>query len=280
MDLSMFHYDKNISLGIKDISEPQHTKDLVIRDICFSSPTGTDIKAYIVSPIEEGSYPGIFFTHWLETEAEDSNRTQFLKSAKKLGKKGAISFLIDAFWSYTPKKWKQNPILPWKTDYIHDRDLSIKQVIELRRGFDVLLSLSNLDKNRIAYVGHDFGAMYGSLLTNFNSIPIKAWVLIAGTTSFSNWFKFGSKLKQEEFDEYKKRMAPLDPVKHIGKASPAPILFQYAKKDFFVPEQTALDFYNSAKEPKSIKWYETDHGMNKQAFEDMENWVAEILDVS
>jgi len=57
-----------------------------VRDITFTSPKGGKIVAYLVAPKKKGSYPGIFFTHWLETAAEDSNRTQFLETAIKLGK--------------------------------------------------------------------------------------------------------------------------------------------------------------------------------------------------
>ena len=40
---------------------------------------------------------------------------------------------------------------------------SIQQVKDLRRALDVLLAQPNVDPARVAFVGHDFGAMYGVL---------------------------------------------------------------------------------------------------------------------
>ncbi|MHA2296217.1 MAG: alpha/beta hydrolase family protein [Candidatus Hodarchaeales archaeon] len=282
MDLKMFEYDKLSSPVIKDVTLPREVDNVIIRDINFDSPKGGTISAYLVYPSEDGLYPGVFFTHWLETQAQDSNRTQFLDMAIEIGKRGAISILVDAFWSTTPekwaKKWAEDPSYQWKTEYINDRDLSIKQTVELLRSFDVLLDQPNLDKTRIAYVGHDFGAMYGTLLTNFN-LPIKTWVLIAGTSSFSEWFKFGSKLSPEEFQEYVEQMSEFNPAKHVARAEPAPVLFQFAKNDSYVPKEKAFEFFKGAKEPKEIHWYDANHGMNQQTFEDTKNWLVEKLSI-
>lgn len=275
--ISMFEYDKNVSLDVSDTVKPQQIGDVVVRDIAFQNPKGSDIVAYLVAPKKKGLYPGIFFTHWLEPDAEDSNRTQFLEAAIRLGKKGVISILIDAFWSTTPKTFTK---LWWKTEYEYDRDLCIKQVVEILRAFDVLFTQPNLDPNRIAYVGHDFGAMFGALVPPLK-LPIHHWVLIAGTSSFSDWFKFQSdpekKLDPVYFQSYVKQMAHLDPAKHIKEASPAPVLFQFGKNDFYVPEEKALEFYNGAKEPKEIRWYDADHGMNKESFDEMETWLIKSL---
>ncbi|MFW9997133.1 MAG: alpha/beta hydrolase family protein [Candidatus Odinarchaeota archaeon] len=280
LKLSLFDYDKSAPLDINDIREPEQKENIIIRDITFPSPKNGYINAYLVSPAEEGSYPGIFFTHWLEPEAEDSNRTQFLEMAIELGQKGVISILIDAFWSTTPEKWKKNPILPWVTEYEHDRDLCIKQVVELLRAFDVLLVQPSLDTSRIAYVGHDFGAMFGALLTTMG-VPVNCWALIAGTTSFSDWFRFqsspGTEIDPVTFQNYVDQMAKFDPVKHTVNISN--VLFQFATNDFYVPKHKAMEFYEAAKEPKEIRWYVADHGMNEQSFRDLQDWLLEKLNL-
>jgi fermentation-respiration switch protein FrsA (DUF1100 family) len=277
MDVSIFDYDKKARLDINDANKPQEKDNVVVRDINFPSPKGGNIVAYLVAPKNNGLYPGIFFTHWLEPDAENSNRTQFLETAIRLGQKGVISILIDAFWSTTPKTFTK---LWWNTEYEHDRDLCINQVVEILRAFDVLFSQSNLDLNRIAYVGHDFGAMFGALIPLLK-LPVHYWVLIAGTSSFSDWFKFQSdpekKLDPEYFQNYVKQMAHLDPAKHIKEASPAKVLFQFGKNDFYVPEEKALEFYSGAKEPKEIRWYDADHSMIKESFNEMETWLIKSL---
>jgi len=122
-------------------------------------------------------------------------------------------------------------------------------VIELRCALATLLAQRGVDPKRIAYVGHDFGAMYGALVAPVDGRP-KAYVLMAGTTTFSEWFAFGSKLTMESEQQYIKDMSPLEPVRHIGKAAPAVLFFQFAHSDYYVPERTALCFMTLPANPK------------------------------
>ena len=67
------------------------------------------------------------------------------------------SLLIDAMWSAPDWCDKGRST---GADYAN----SIAQVIDLRRSLDVLLAQPDIDRNRIAYVGHDFGAMYAHII--------------------------------------------------------------------------------------------------------------------
>ena len=54
---------------------------------------------------------------------------------------------------------------------------------------DVLLANSRVDPKRVAYVGHDFGAMYGMVMTGVDQrVSVAAWAAQAfSTTSPSCW---------------------------------------------------------------------------------------------
>jgi dienelactone hydrolase len=45
-----------------------------------------------------------------------------------------------------------------------DRKIEIQAVVDLRRGIDLLLARSDVDQTRLAYVGHSYGAQWGSIL--------------------------------------------------------------------------------------------------------------------
>ena len=47
---------------------------------------------------------------------------------------------------------------------------------DLRRALDVLLAQPGVDPKRIAYVGHDFGAMYGAVLAGVDR-RVSVWAL-------------------------------------------------------------------------------------------------------
>lgn len=269
-------YDKNFPFNETEINESKDYPHATVKDLEIDNTLGEKIKFYLVIPKTLGPYPVIEFIHWLETDAENSNRLEFLPSAIELAKEGYLSILPDAFWSTTPEEFKKNPVLWWKTDYEFDKNLCLKQTIELLRIHDYVSDLKNVNTNRIALVGHDFGAMFGAILLNFID-SFKAFVIMAATTKFYHWFKFGSKLNKMELEEYGEKMQIFDPKNYVKNLSNSPILFQFADDDFYVPKEIAEEFYQSASDPKELRWYQAKHGLNKQAIDDMEKWIKEKL---
>ena len=274
--LDLVLYNQNEPYDMKDETSSRDEDGITIRDISFSNSIGGRVSAYLVIPEGNGPFPAIYFIHWLETHAYDSNRTQFLPHAIELAKQGLLSILPDAFWSTTPSKFEENPELWWKTEIEYDTELCRKQVIDLLRTHDVLLQREDVIQDRIALVAHDFGAMFGSLFATFNK-NYKIFVFIAATGRFSDWFKFGSKLSKKQILPYIEAMKFLDPVTNISNIKDKPILFQYANDDFYVPKDKALELYNAAGEPKEIRWYKAKHSMNETTFTEMKRWVKDHL---
>ncbi len=260
-----FEYNRDLPLDVR-VKATVHRNGAEVRDITFANTTGGRTAAYLVVPARGGG-PGILFVHWYEPEAKDSNRRQFLEQAVELAKGGATSLLIETMWS--------DPAWFGKRDRAKDYDESIRQVRELRRALDVLAT-QNVDRARIAYVGHDFGAMYGAVLAGVDQ-RVKAWALQAGTTAFSLWYLLGTKLEGADRQAVVDRLAPLDPVLYIGKAAPAPVLLQFGRKDNYVPEARAKEFFEAAREPKTILWYDAGHGLSDEAIRDRQAWLKKTL---
>jgi dienelactone hydrolase len=210
-------------------------------------------------------HPGILYVHWLGEEKSD--RTEFLDEAVELAKKGAISLLVDTPWS--APHWFETRTC--QTDY----ESSLEQVRDLRRALDVLVAQPGVDPARIGYVGHDFGAMYGVLMGAADPRP-KAFVLMAGTTHFADWFLLGAAPKDK--GTYVRQMAELDPLRFIGEVAPRAILFQFAKEDPYVARATARAFFNAANEPKELHFYETTHRMDDAgATAERVRWLSRAL---
>jgi dienelactone hydrolase len=237
-----------------------------VRDITFANTAGGRTAAYLVKPAK-GRGPGILFVHWYEPHAKDSNRTQFLGQAVELACGGATALLIETMWS--EPKWFST------RDRKKDFEESIRQVRELRRALDVLTA-QDVDRTRIAYAGHDFGAMYGAVLAGIDR-RVKVWALQAGTSSFSLWYLLGTNLQGPERQAVVDRLAPLDPVRYIGRAAPSPVLFQFGRKDPYVPEKRAREFFDAARQPKSILWYDAGHELNDSAIRDRQAWLKKVL---
>ncbi|MBZ0286640.1 MAG: hypothetical protein K8I30_03430, partial [Anaerolineae bacterium] len=197
----------------------------------------------------------VLYVHWYEPHADDSNRTQFLDEAVTLAAEdGVISLLPETMWS-VPTWYREGRTLD--TDY----DDAIRQVVELRRALDVLASLPQVDQHRILYVGHDFGAMYGSLLIGTETRP-QAYVLIAGASNFNHWMLFGVEPDRPRLDVYKAKMDVLAPVQFVAKAAPTPIFFQFGTEDFYTPAEDVFAFFRAASDPKDIRLYVCGHAMD------------------
>jgi outer membrane protein assembly factor BamB/dienelactone hydrolase len=264
----LFDYDAQRPLDVKEAGVSTR-EGVEVRDITFASLTGGRTAAYLVAPEGKGaSRPGVLFVHWFAPQEKDSNRTQFLEQASALARRGAVSLLVDAMWSDAAWYRARNPA----QDYEH----SVEQVRALRRALDVLLARPDVDPKRVALVGHDFGAMYGAVAAGVDPRVNAALALQAGTTSFADWFLLSAKLTGEAREKFIARLQPLDPVNYVGKAK-APVYFQFAKEDAYVPKANADAFVAAAAEPKEVRWYDAGHRLSEQAVRDRQDWLATRL---
>ena len=55
---------------------------------------------------------------------------------------------------------------------------------------------------------------------------------------------------------------------------------QFGRDEPHVPEERGLAFYDAARAPKHIRWYDCGHGLNAQAAEDRVVWLCEQLQLS
>jgi len=242
--------------------------EVTLRNISYVRGSGERAEAIVVTPAKPGRYPGVLFVHWYGEPFQTSNRTQFVPDAMRLARQGFVSLLVDTMWSEPTWFNKRKPA--------DDLSTSVAQVKELRRSLDLLASLAAVDPERVAYVGHDFGAMYGTVVAAVDKRP-KAFVFIAGTTAFADWFLLGRKLDAEAQKAVREELAPLDPVRHIGKINASSVLFQFAKKDEYVPQASADALVAAAREPKTVKFYECGHEMNGEAMVDRVDWLVQRL---
>lgn len=248
-DPDLFLYDKNTPLDRREVGVEQRGP-ATIHDLTF---IGVDkpVKAYLVTPVNGGaSHAAILYVHWLG-EPTTTNRTEFLEEAVALAGRGVVSLLVDAMWSES--KWYKNRVP--EEDYAR----SVRQVIELRRATDLLLAQPGIDLQRVAFVGHDFGAMYG-VLASAADRRAKTYVLMAGIPHLIDWFLFAR--QPQDLESYRKQIAPLDPVNAVSRLAPASVFFQFAKTDQYVSAAQAAEFYAAAQPRKYMATYEAGHDLH------------------
>jgi hypothetical protein len=252
--------------AVEVIRRDEATGDSVsVADVTYTSAGIRPTDAYLVRPAEGPIVAGILYYHWLELRADDSNRTEFLAEAKRMAKRGVCALLIQG-----DLPWLRDPSGP-RTD----RELIVQEMRGLSAGLD-LLSQSGVGTGPIAVVGHDFGAMFGVLLVLEDRRP-SAYLLMAATSRWGDWFVPYWDIAESR-DEYDAAMAGIQPIDAVARAAPAALLFQFARRDhLFVPIPLAEQFFDTASEPKELRWYSCGHRMNHLAEREREAWLAERL---
>lgn len=249
----LFAYDRAAPFNVQETG--RETRDAaLVRDLTFT-PVDQPVKAYLVTPAATatGPHAAILYVHWLGDPAT-TNRTQFLDEAVALAGRGVVSLLVEGMWAVPD--WYKNRIPE------EDHARAIRQVIELRRAMDLLLAQPGVDPARVAFVGHDFGAMYG-MIASAQDRRAKTYVFMAPTPHFIDWFLFRQQPK--DLEAYKAQLAPLNPVNFVGRLAPAPVFFQFASKDFYVTAEEAAEFYAAANPRKHLATYDADHGLHPPA---------------
>ncbi|MDQ5980685.1 MAG: hypothetical protein QG602_3662 [Verrucomicrobiota bacterium] len=261
----LFAYDKSAPFNLQEAGRETRSAALV-RDLTFT-PADKPVKAFLVSPASgAGPHAAILYVHWLG-DPKTTNRTQFLDEAVALAGRGVVSLLVEGMWA--EPDWYKNRVP--EEDFAH----AIRQVIELRRAMDLLLAQPGIDPARVAFVGHDFGAMYGMMAEALDR-RAKTCVFMAPTPHFVDWFLFRQQPK--ELAAYKAQLATIDPVLFVGKLAPASVFFQFASKDFYVTAEEAAEFYAAAGPRRQLATYDADHGLHSpEVAADRVAWLAREL---
>lgn len=225
-----------------------------VRDVTYASVGGRTVSAWLVEPAGKGPFAAALFLHWYATNEPDGNRTEFLDEAVALAATGVVSLL--------PQE-----VFPWAVPPAGasaDRQAVIDQVVDLRAGLDLLLARPEVDPNRVAVVGHDFGGMYAALVAGLDP-RVDVAVVMAGVPHFADWYlRYWHPVPRADEPAYRATMLDVDPVTFLPDA-PGALLFQFASSDQYV-SAGAIDAWNaSAPEGAQTRTYDWNHSLRTEA---------------
>lgn len=238
------------------------------------------MAAYLVVPKGKGPFAAVLFGHW-----GNGTRAEFIPEAKIYAKAGAVSLIPDYPWD-RPQPWYKsldhfdNPEL--------DRGTEIQAVIDLRRGIDLLLERADVDPERLAYVGHSYGAQWGSILTAVDK-RVKTSVLMAGVAELGNILLRSDDPGQVDFrktqpagqlEKYCQVIGEVDAIHFVGHAAPISLLLQFANYEQYFDKTSMQHYVTAASEPKKVQFYDTGHDLNDpQALEDHYDWLVKHINL-
>lgn len=215
------------------------------------------IEAYLVQPSDASpapAGPGLLFAHWYDPRASNGNRTEFVDEA--------VSWAVDrGATSILPQL-----TFPWQ----HDPEGSAAdlarirgEVARLAACLGVLAASPRVDANRLAVVGHDFGAMHAVLTGTADGRPV-AYVLMAAVPRWGDWFLPFWEIAEDRID-YLRAVRPVDPIEQVGRLAPARLLLQFADRDFYIAPMAGFEFRRAAGGQAEVKSYGAEHDMASPA---------------
>jgi len=230
-----------------------------------------EVEAFLVRPAavaEPGSCAAILWWHWLDSEAPDGNRSQFRDEASELAGRGVVSLLPQGRFPWS--------IAPSGADA--DAEEVRREVARLRAGLDLLVARPEVNPERIAVVGHDYGAMH-AIVEAATDPRVKAMVVVAATPRWSDWNVPFWGLAEGQL-AYDGAMHDLDPIERAADLAGRPVLLQFAERDFFIPMMAGSRFRRAIGETAELKGYDADHGVrHPDTRADRAAFLARTLDL-
>ena len=270
-----FDYDRKAPLDIEEIGV-EHRGAVTIHDISYASPKGGRVPAYLVVPEGKRPFAAVIWGHWYMQGSAFLNRKEFLDEAVALAPAGVVSLLPDGPIA-RPGYKEDNSDLNEKA--ITDR---VQAIVDMRRGADLLLARSDVDRRRLAYVGHSYNAETGAFLSGIDR-RFKAFVLMAGTMSDEVTLKakeiqdYRQKVGPEKFDAFIAKYSWLDQGKYVSHAAPSVVFLQYASREQFLTPERDKEYAAVVSEPKRYKLYDAPHALNAEARRDRIAFLVEQL---
>ena len=275
-----FAYDRKAPLDVREVGR-ERRDGVTITDLTYASTLGGRVPAYLVAPDGKKSVAAILFGHWMMPGSPLKSRREFLEEAVVLARSGAVSLLIDA------------PLV--RPGFVLEKDemraaaqsseVSRQQIIDFRRGIDLLTARYKIGKNAIAYVGHSYDAHVGGILTAVEK-RINSFALMAGGFADEEYVfdpdnaemrKMRERVGDEAVREYFRKYAWDEPANFVGHSAPAAVFLQFGRQDKPITEKMARRYYDLFAEPKRIEFYDAGHALDAKARLDRAEWLRERL---
>lgn len=270
-------YDAAAPLDAREESPVRDEQGIAIHDVSWVSPGGGRVSAWLVVPRGEGPFAGITYLHGSETWRDD-----FLDEAIAMAHGGAVSLVLDAPFARVGDD--RHYALSDFADPEEERAMIAQAIVDVRRAYDMLAAREDVDPERLAFVGHSWGASLGVVLAAVDERP-SSLVLITGRPSWTGFLESTDvdwvarereRMEPDEWQRYIDLMAPLDAMAEIANVDSERLYLQYGAADDVVPPDVSQELIEAARGARS-DLYDAGHALDAEATADRVAWLVERL---
>jgi dienelactone hydrolase len=278
-------YDKSAPLNVQQTGV-ENRNGIEIHDISYATPMekrGTSlgpsngrVTAYLVTPKGKGPFPAVIYGHWCMPGSAQKNRTEFLEEAVVLAHSGVISLLPNHVISNPGFVEDAKPLSPQQIDVL------VQQVVNIRRGADLLLARKDVDPNRLGFVGHSCSGQVAAFLSGidkrFHALVVMASNLSDVEDVKTKYFQdYRKQVGADRFDAFLATYNWADPGKYISQSDGIPKLLQFGSDEPFLTQEHAQKYLPYVSEPKVVHFYDAPHALNAEATRDRITFLASEL---
>lgn len=205
-----------------------------VRHVTYRSD-GAVVTAVLSVPAGAGPYPAVLYAPGVSCRAD-----MFAADVAALQRAGIAALAVD------PPDGRDPFVEPVSLSSATVKEAQVRYVTDLRRGFDVLLSLPEVDPERLGYVGYSWGGFVGGYLAGLRE-PAHTWVL---TYAGADWVGADP------------GAAPgfVGPAEAIAAGRPGAYLFQAGVDDPLFSRASVQAYFDAAPRRKRLDWYPGGHG--------------------
>jgi dienelactone hydrolase len=207
------------------------TTGVAVTDLTYDGGSGEPVEAYLVAPVrsQTRTLAGVVFAH-----GSGRDRSRFLDEAKALARRGVLVLL---------------PTVPMDMPGDPAADIAYvsRAAIAQRRALDVLAARPEVDRRRLGFVGHSWGAILGAILAGAEP-RLAAVVLASFTKPVSRYFGH-------------KQLTILDQHRWLALPGNRQVLLQAGRHDNYHPRTDTDDLFAAIAGRKERRDYDLDHDL-------------------
>jgi len=220
-------YDAKVPLDVR-VTDEETTEQLKKETFYYQSTPGQYVPGLMVYPSAEGTYPCIVFLHGI-----GQNKNVLHEVDTTFAEYGFAIASFDQFMQ--GERDLPDDAGPFGQAFAF-RQRPYLTVTDARRLVDCMAEHPAVDPDRIYLVGASYGAITGATVAALDK-RLKAAILVYGGGDFASMLTANEienavgpivPVMQALAEWY---LGPADPVKHIGKISPRPVLIQNGRND-------------------------------------------------